>query len=124
MSSNETFGYSEAANRERFRHGDADEDQSSTGSSSLIFNHPLATALVAGALGVAIGAVLWRNSPRFRKSVSGQIDAMERAIELAQSGAVRSVESLKQRLADEGYLPDRADFSAMKKQLKRMIASY
>jgi hypothetical protein len=84
----------------------------------------LATALVAGALGVAIGAVLWRSSPRFRSSVGGRIDAMERALELAQSGAVRSIDGLKRKLANEGYMPDRADIAAMKKQLKRSIASY
>jgi hypothetical protein len=49
--------------------------------------------------------------------------ALERAFELARSGDYPSVEHIRRKIRGEGYLQDQLTGSALRRQLKELIAA-
>ena len=122
MSSSSDFGSSSAAETV------AGEDASLTDRAQEAFQdakdaieeRPLTTLLVAGAAGIVLGALIWKVVSRSRND--GQLNSLERAIELARSGTVNTVQHLRRTLANEGYSLNQIDGRALKKQLAHLIA--
>ncbi len=88
-------------------------DQEENGS---ILSDPTVALLAAGAIGFAVGAVIWR----YRKSNASSYGSLERALDVARSGATDTVQKLRRRLRDEGYSPAQIE-GAAKKHLGRFI---
>jgi hypothetical protein len=76
---------------------DAYYDQEETTST---LNTPLVALAAAAVVGVAIGAIVIG-----RRRTPQRFATVDRAIDLARSGAVNTYSSLKQRLKYEGYTP-------------------
>ncbi|WP_045837272.1 hypothetical protein [Hyphomicrobium sp. 99] len=89
---------------------DRDEENGS------ILSDPTVALIAAGAIGFAVGAVIWR----YRRSNTSSFGSIERAIEMARSGATDTVHKLSKRLRDEGYSPAQIE-GAAKKHLTRFI---
>jgi hypothetical protein len=87
----------------------------------VIEERPLTTLLVAGAAGIVLGAVIWKIASRNR-NVGGNLSSLERAIELARSGAVNTVQSLRRTLENEGYSLAQLNGRAIKNQLSHLMA--
>ena len=87
-----------------------------------IEERPLTTLLVAGAAGIVLGALIWKVVSRSRNGAGGQLNSLERAIELARSGTVNTVQHLRRTLANEGYSLNQIDGRALKKQLAHLMA--
>lgn len=87
----------------------------------VIEERPLTTLLVAGAAGIVLGAVIWKIASRSR-NVGGNLSSLERAIELARSGAVNTVHSLRRTLENEGYSLAQINGRAIKNQLSHLMA--
>jgi hypothetical protein len=85
----------------------------------VIEERPLTTLLVAGAAGIVLGAVIMKIVSRNR-NVGG--NSLERAIELARSGAVNTVHNLRRTLENEGYSLAQLNGRAIKNQLSHLIA--
>ncbi|CAA2137087.1 hypothetical protein [Hyphomicrobium sp. ghe19] len=81
-----------------------------------LLSDPTVALLAAGAIGFAVGAVIWR----YRKSNMSSYGSLERAFGRARSGATDTVEKLRKRLQDEGYSPAQIE-GAAKKHLSRFI---
>lgn len=96
-----------------------DAFQEATGA---IEERPLTTLLIAGAAGFVLGALIWRVASRNRNGAGGKLSSLERAIELARSGAVNTVQGLRRTLANEGYSLDQLNGRALKKQLTHLMA--
>ena len=75
---------------------DADENDA-------ILSRPVVALLAAGAIGFAVGAVIWK----YRRSSPSRFGSFDRAVDIARSGAVDTVQKLRKRLRDEGYSPAR-----------------
>lgn len=71
---------------------------------SLSLNTTYLAIAAAGVVGLAIGAMVIR-----RRSRAGSFPAVERAIDLARTGSVRTFSSLKKRLRDEGLAPSQIE---------------
>jgi len=85
------------------------------GNGSLL-SDPTVALLAAGAVGFAVGAVIWR----YRKSNTSAFGSLEHAMSRARSGASDTMHRLGQKLRDEGY--SAADLEgAAKKHLSRFI---
>ena len=72
--------------------------------------------LAAGAIGFAVGAVIWK----YRRGNSSKFGSFDRALDIARSGAVDTVQKLRKRLREEGYSPDQIEGRA-KKYLTQVI---
>jgi uncharacterized protein YbjQ (UPF0145 family) len=88
----------------------------------VIEERPLTTLLVAGAAGIVLGAVIWKIASRNRNGVGGNLSSLERAIELARSGAVNTVHSLRRTLENEGYSLAQLNGRAIKNQLSHLMS--
>jgi hypothetical protein len=74
-------------------------DESNSGNALL--NRPAVALLVAGTIGFAVGAVVWQ----YRRTHPQRFASFDRAVEVARSGTVDTVQKLRRRLKDEGYSP-------------------
>jgi hypothetical protein len=81
-----------------------------------LLSDPTVALLAAGAIGFAVGAVIWR----YRKSNTSSYGSLERAIDMARSGATDTVQKLRRKLEDEGYSAAQLE-GAAKKHLGRFI---
>ena len=88
---------------------DADENDA-------ILSRPVVVLLAAGAIGFAVGAVIWK----YRRSNASRFGSFDRAVDIARSGAVDTVQKLRKRLRDEGYSPAQIEGRA-KKYLTQVI---
>lgn len=88
---------------------DADEERAATG-------RPVVALLTAGAIGLAVGAVIWQ----YRRSQPQKFASFDRAVDMARSGAVETVQKLNRRLREEGYSPAQIEGRA-KKYLSQLI---
>lgn len=77
---------------------------------------PAVALLAAGAIGFAVGAVIWQ----YRRSHPQKFASFDRAVDMARSGAVDTVQKLRRRLKDEGYSPAEIEGRA-KKYLSQLI---
>ncbi|MBS0233838.1 MAG: hypothetical protein JSR99_10160 [Proteobacteria bacterium] len=75
-------------------------DENREGSMGL--NNPVVALVAAGAIGFAVGAVVWQ----YRRKHPQSFASFDRAVEMARSGAVDSVQKLRRRLESEGYSPE------------------
>ena len=82
---------------------DADENDA-------ILSRPVVALLAAGAIGFAVGAVIWK----YRRSSPSRFGSFDRAVDIARSGAVDTVQKLRKRLRDEGYSPAEIEGRAKK----------
>ncbi len=82
-----------------------DEDQGAT-----ILARPAVALLAAGAIGFAVGAVIWK----YQRRNSQRFGSFDRAVDIARSGAVDTVQKLHRRLRDEGYSPAQIEGLARK----------
>ena len=87
-----------------------------------IEERPLTTLLGAGAAGIVLGALIWKVVSPSRNGAGGQLNSLERAIELARSGTVNTVQHLRRTPANEGYSLDQIDGRALKKQFAHLVA--
>jgi hypothetical protein len=76
------------------------------------------TLLAAGAIGFAVGAVIWQQ----RRSHPQRFASFDRAVDMARSGAVDTMNKLNSRLRDEGYSPAQIEGRA-KRYLSDLIDS-
>lgn len=81
-----------------------------------LLRDPTVALLAAGAIGFAVGAVIWR----YRKSNTSSYGSFGRAFDQARSGATDTVHRLRRKLEDEGYSPAQIE-GAAKKHLGRFI---
>jgi hypothetical protein len=81
-----------------------------------ILSRPAVALLAAGAIGFAVGAVIWK----YRRGNSSKFGSFDRAVDIARSGAVDTVQKLRKRLREEGYSPDQIEGRA-KKNLTQVI---
>lgn len=88
---------------------DADENDA-------ILSRPVVALLAAGAIGFAVGAVIWK----YRRSSPSRFDSFDRAVNIARSGAVDTVQKLRKKLRDEGYSPAQIEGRA-KRYLAQVI---
>lgn len=85
---------------------------------NVLFSKPAVTLLAAGAIGFAVGAVIWHQ----RRSQPQRFASFDRAVEVARSGTVDTVQKLRRRLREEGYSPAQIEGRA-KKYLSQIIAA-
>jgi microsomal dipeptidase-like Zn-dependent dipeptidase len=92
-------------------------DIEETNEDSGILSRPGVALLAAGAIGFAVGAVVWnyRRTPQ-------RFGSFDRAIDMARSGAVDTVQKLRRHLRDEGYSPSEIEGRA-KRFLSNVIDS-
>ncbi|CCB65702.1 MULTISPECIES: hypothetical protein [unclassified Hyphomicrobium] len=64
-------------------------------------NKPAVALIAAGAIGFAVGAVIWQ----YRRTHPQKFASFDRAVDMARSGAVDTVQKLRARLREEGYSP-------------------
>ncbi|MFT3731085.1 MAG: hypothetical protein QM780_06610 [Hyphomicrobium sp.] len=88
------------------------------GNDSTLLSRPAVALLAAGAIGFAVGAVVWR----YRRTHPEKFASIDRAVELARSGAADSFQKLQRRLRNEGYSPGQIERRA-KKYLSQMMQS-
>ncbi|HML31047.1 MAG TPA: hypothetical protein PKE16_19820 [Hyphomicrobium sp.] len=81
-----------------------------------LFNRPAVALLAAGAIGFAVGAVIWQ----YRRTHPQKFASFDRAVDMARSGAVDTVQKLRSRLREEGYSPSQIEGRA-KKYLSQLI---
>jgi hypothetical protein len=81
-----------------------------------LLGRPAVALLAAGAIGFAVGAVIWK----YRNGSLPRFGSFDRAVDIARSGAVDTVQKLRTRLRDEGYSPAQIEGRA-KKYLTRLI---
>ena len=81
-----------------------------------ILSRPVVALLAAGAIGFAVGAVIWK----YRRSSPSRFGSLDRAVDIARSGAVDTVQKLRKTLRDEGYSPAQIEGRA-KKYLAQVI---
>ena len=81
-----------------------------------LLSDPTVALIAAGAVGFALGAVIWR----YRKSNTSAYGSLEHAFSRARSGASDTVQRLGERLREEGYSPAQIE-GAAKKHLSRFI---
>jgi microsomal dipeptidase-like Zn-dependent dipeptidase len=91
-----------------------DEDDTETTSSGI--GSPTVALLTAGAIGFAVGAVIWQ----YRRSHPSRFGSFDRAVDMARSGAVDTMHKLQSRLREEGYSPAQIEGRA-KKYLSQLI---
>lgn len=77
---------------------------------------PAVAMIAAGAIGFAVGAVIWQ----YRRTHPQKFASFDRAVDMARSGAVDTVQSLRKRLREEGYSPAQIEGRA-KKYLAQLI---
>jgi hypothetical protein len=82
---------------------------------------PIVAVAAAGAIGVALGALIFSNR-RARGPIESRIEALQRAAEIARSGTVNTVRHLQDRLRREGYSPAQIQGEA-KRQFNGLIAA-
>jgi hypothetical protein len=83
-----------------------------------IISKPTVALLAAGAIGFAVGAVIWHH----RHARPSRFASFDRAIEMARSGTVDTLHTLKRRLRDEGYSPDQIEGRA-RRYLSQVLAA-
>jgi hypothetical protein len=83
--------------------------QNETSENTLLSNSAI-TLLAAGAIGFAVGAVIWHQ----RRSQPQRFASFDRAVEIARSGAVDTMQKLHSKLRDEGYSPAQIEGRARK----------
>jgi len=82
---------------------------------------PIVAVATAGAVGLALGALIFANW-RTRGPIASRIDALQRAAEIARSGTVNTVRHLQNRLRREGYSPAQIQ-GEFRRQIDRLIAA-
>lgn len=97
-----------------YAHDTPDLRESENG--NVLLTRPVVTLLAAGAIGFAVGAVIWQ----YRRSHPERFGSFDRAVEMARSGAVDTVQKLRKRLREEGYSPAQIEGRA-KKYLSQLI---
>jgi hypothetical protein len=86
--------------------------------SNAITNNPTVALLGAAAVGFALGAVIWQ----YRRTPAQRFGSFDRAIDMARSGAIDTVQGLRRRLREEGYSPADIEGRA-KKFISQLIDS-
>lgn len=81
-----------------------------TDGSNVIENNPTIALLGAAAVGFALGAVIWK----YRRTPAQRFGSFDRAVDMARSGAIDTVQSLRRRLREEGYSPSDIEGRAKK----------
>lgn len=81
-----------------------------------LLDRPAVALLAAGAIGFAVGAVIWQ----YRRTHPQRFASFDRAVDMARSGAVDTVQKLRSRLREEGYSPSQIEAQA-KKYLSQLI---
>lgn len=81
-----------------------------------LFDRPAVALLAAGAIGFAVGAVIWQ----YRRTHPQRFASFDRAVDMARSGVVDTVQKLRSRLSEEGYSPSQIEGRA-KKYLSQLI---
>lgn len=81
-----------------------------------LLERPAVALLAAGAIGLAVGAVVWQ----YRRGHPEKFRSFDRAVDLARSGAVDTVQKLRRRLRQEGYSPSQIEGRA-KRYLSDLI---
>ncbi len=84
--------------------------------SGSLLSEPVVALLAAGAIGFAVGAVIWQ----YRRTNASSYGSLERAVEMARSDATDTVQKLRRKLRDEGYFSAQLE-GAAKKHLGRFI---
>ena len=73
-------------------------------------------------MGFLLGAVIFSaRRGRGRSSIEGRAGSLARALELANSGTVRAIDALRNKLRREGYSVAQIEGEA-KRQLRRLIS--
>jgi microsomal dipeptidase-like Zn-dependent dipeptidase len=93
---------------------DLHEGESETGNALL--SRPAVALIAAGAIGFAVGAVVWQ----YRRTHPQKFVSFDRAVDMARSGTVDTVQKLRKRLREEGYSPSQIEGRA-KKYLSQLI---
>ncbi len=83
----------------------SDIESSRTGEETSLISRPTVALLAAGAVGLAVGAVVWQ----YRRSHPEKFASFDRAVDLARSGTVETVQKLRRRLRQEGYSPSQIE---------------
>jgi microsomal dipeptidase-like Zn-dependent dipeptidase len=81
-----------------------------------LLGRPAVALIAAGAIGFAVGAVIWQ----YRRAHPQKFGSFDRAVDMARSGAVDTVQKLRKRLREEGYSPAQIEGRA-KKYLSQVI---
>lgn len=81
-----------------------------------LLDRPAVALLAAGAIGFAVGAVIWQ----YRRTHPQRFASFDRAVDMARSGAIDTVQKLRSRLREEGYSPSQIEGQA-KKYLSQLI---
>ncbi len=89
-----------------------------SGEGNALLNRPAVALLTAGAIGFAVGAVIWQ----YRRTHPEKFGSFDRAVDMARSGTVDTVQKLRRRLRDEGYSPSQIEGRA-KRFLSNVIDS-
>jgi microsomal dipeptidase-like Zn-dependent dipeptidase len=83
---------------------------------STLLDRPAVALLAAGAIGFAVGAVIWQ----YRRTHPQKFGTFDRAVDMARSGAADTIQKLRRRLREEGYSPAEIEGRA-KKYLSQLI---
>jgi len=81
-----------------------------------VLSRPAVALIAAGAIGFAVGAVVWQ----YRRTHPQRFGSFDRAVDMARSGAVDTVQKLRKRLREEGYSPSQIEGRA-KTYLSQLI---
>ncbi len=93
------------ASRQAMLETEQDQDQGAP-----ILSRPAVALFAAGVIGFAVGAVIWK----YQRGNSQKFGSFNRAIDIARSGTVDTVQKLRNRLRDEGYSPTQIEGHARK----------
>jgi hypothetical protein len=77
------------------------DTENNEASNSNGLGRPAVALIAAGAIGFAVGAVVWQ----YRRTHPQRFASFDRAVDMARSGAVDTVQKLRRRLREEGYSP-------------------
>ncbi len=85
-----------------------------------VASRPVIAMVAAGAIGFALGAVIFK--ARSRRNDFGRFGSVQRAAEIASSGAVNTLQSVRKRLRQEGYSPSELQGQA-KRYVRQLVAA-
>lgn len=91
-------------------------DNETTNAENSLLNRPAVALIAAGAIGFAVGAVIWQ----YRRARPKKFASFDRAVDMARSGAVDTIQKLRTRLREEGYSPAQIEGQA-KRYLSQLI---
>jgi len=93
-----------------------------SGAAEIVRLNPVVGMVAIGVLGFAIGTIVGRSSVRRPGVLATNRDALQRVVEIAQSGAVGTIGHLRRVLEREGYAPGQIQ-GRLKQQIQRIIAN-